>query len=227
MRSNVCLGLIVSVAMTLGACSPAAPTVVPAKPPTSASPATASAAPTQAATAPASPTVVAKPATPTPASKIKRGGTLNVASFQETPTWDPIFSNPPKMVRDIPVFETLIDYMLTDGKTGKHELKPSLAESWNLTDPTTVVLKLRKGVKFHDGSEFNAEVAKWNLERARDHPKSVAKRLVEEVASIETPDPLTLRLKLKQPSGLILTSLTSARGGTGDTGDHDGVQGGF
>src|SRR5256885_2275335 len=59
-------------------------------------------------------------------------------------------------------------------QTGAWEVKPGLAESWELPDPQTVVLKLRKGVKFHDGTDFNAEAVKWNLNRMMTHPKSSA-----------------------------------------------------
>ena len=44
-------------------------------------------------------------------------------------------------------------------------LIPRLAESWEQTDETTYVIKLRQGVKFHDGNPFDAEVVKFNLER--------------------------------------------------------------
>ena len=46
---------------------------------------------------------------------------------------------------------------------------PGLAETWEMdkADPTKWVFKLRKGVKFHDGSDWNADVAVWGLDRVK------------------------------------------------------------
>ena len=46
------------------------------------------------------------------------------------------------------------------------ELKPVLAESWRNVNPTTWEFKLRRGVKFHNGEDFNAECVKFTIERA-------------------------------------------------------------
>lgn len=48
------------------------------------------------------------------------------------------------------------------------EIQPSLAESLEQVEETVWVAKIREGVKFHDGSELNAEVVKANLDRVRD-----------------------------------------------------------
>jgi ABC-type transport system substrate-binding protein len=57
------------------------------------------------------------------------------------------------------VFEPLVTL---DTKLG---IKPGLAESWTQPDNKTIVFKLRRGVKFHDGSDFNADAVIWNLEK--------------------------------------------------------------
>src|ERR1700751_1041861 len=64
-----------------------------------------------------------------------------------------------------PVFEGLIAFDLTT--TARVKLVPGLAEKWEQdpADKTTWIFHLRKGVKFHDGSEFNADAVMWNLER--------------------------------------------------------------
>ncbi|MEE9436194.1 MAG: ABC transporter substrate-binding protein, partial [Candidatus Adiutricales bacterium] len=49
----------------------------------------------------------------------------------------------------------------------------SLATSWETPDPQTMVFHLRKGVKFHDGTDFNADAVKFNIERILD-PKGTA-----------------------------------------------------
>src|SRR6266496_1636145 len=58
-----------------------------------------------------------------------------------------------------------------DGLTARDQagnLVPALAESWNRLDPTIWQFNLRKGVKFHNGDDFNAEAAKFTLDRAID-----------------------------------------------------------
>jgi peptide/nickel transport system substrate-binding protein len=93
--------------------------------------------------------------------------------------------------------------------TGAWEVKPSLAQSWEIPDPTTVVLKLQPNVKFHDGTDFNSEAVKWNLERMMTHPKSSGKNHTATIDSIEAPDPQTVRLKLKSPSPVLFVNLTA------------------
>src|SRR6185503_18078990 len=46
------------------------------------------------------------------------------------------------------------------------ELRPVLAESWRNINPTTWEFKLRRGVKFHNGEDFNADAVKFTVERA-------------------------------------------------------------
>ena len=68
------------------------------------------------------------------------------------------------------VFDALIDF-----EPQTLELKPGLAKSWKFTDPKTLVLDLVEGVKFHDGTPFNAEAVKFNLERYKSDPRSNVK----------------------------------------------------
>jgi peptide/nickel transport system substrate-binding protein len=64
-----------------------------------------------------------------------------------------------------PIFEGLIAFDLTT--TGPVKLVPGLAEKWEQApdDKKTWIFHLRKGVKFHDGTDFNADAVIWNLER--------------------------------------------------------------
>jgi peptide/nickel transport system substrate-binding protein len=65
-----------------------------------------------------------------------------------------------------PIFEGLVLWDLT--KTDQlAPLRPGLAESWEQAadDNKTWIFHLRKGVKFHDGSDFNADAVIWNLDR--------------------------------------------------------------
>ena len=65
-----------------------------------------------------------------------------------------------------PIFEGLILFDLTKSDR-LATLRPGLAEKWEQAadDKKTWIFHLRKGVKFHDGTDFNADVVVWNLER--------------------------------------------------------------
>jgi peptide/nickel transport system substrate-binding protein len=75
---------------------------------------------------------------------------------------------------------------------GTGAIVPWLATDWK-ADPTaqTITLTLRKGVKFHDGTDFNAEAARWNLQLEVD-----AKRTELNVKSIDVVDDYTVRMTL-------------------------------
>jgi len=75
-------------------------------------------------------------------------------------------------------------------------LKPCLAESWT-EDPVanTITFKLRQDVKFHDGTPFNAEAARWNIQEMIDYktlPDS------SNVKSLEVVDEYTLKVNLSK-----------------------------
>ena len=89
----------------------------------------------------------------------------------------------------------------------------SLAERWEVETPTTLVMNLRRGVKFHDGSDFDASVAKWNLERVLNpEAKSPGRAEISAIETVEVVDSHTLKLHLKRPSGSLL-ALMGGRGG--------------
>ncbi len=201
-------GLFLIVALLLAACAPAAPTTAPA--PATSAPAAPTAAAKPATTAAPAAGATAAPAGPsaTPAPKIKRGGTVRTSFNSDWGTGDLHLAQLTRS--DVNVYtEGLVDVRMND-QTKSFDLVPQLAESWEQPDPTTIVFKLRKGVKFHDGSDWNAEVAKWNLLRMRDHPKSMTKDAVRAVDTVDAVDANTLRVKLKQPSASAIWGMTSA-----------------
>lgn len=64
-------------------------------------------------------------------------------------------------------------------------------------------------MKFHDGSDFNADVVKFNIERMKD-AKSAAKAYVASITSVDVVDLYTVRLNLTGPVGPILSNLSQA-----------------
>ncbi|MGE0798261.1 MAG: ABC transporter substrate-binding protein [Lautropia sp.] len=98
-----------------------------------------------------------------------------------------------------PVFDTLIEM---DPSTG--EARPSLAESWTLT-PQALTLKLRKGIRFHDDTPFDAKAVAANFDRMRNSKVSNVKADVAAIGGVEIVDDSTVKLVLKRPdSGLPL-----------------------
>ncbi|MEO5771386.1 MAG: ABC transporter substrate-binding protein, partial [Burkholderiaceae bacterium] len=83
------------------------------------------------------------------------------ASASDIPTWD-IHSQNNALANGVhaAVYESLFYY------NRKFELEPMLATSFKQMGPTQVRITLRQGVKFHDGAAFNADDAKFSLERA-------------------------------------------------------------
>jgi len=79
-------------------------------------------------------------------------------------------------------------------------------------DGKSVTIRLRPGVKFHDGEPLNAEAAKFNLERHLTMQGSFRKAEIAQVDKVEVVDPLTIRLQLKAPFAPLLAQLTDRAG---------------
>ncbi len=125
----------------------------------------------------------------------KRGGTLTVGFLSDSKTLDPIYSVQftERQVLYL-VFDTLVKY------EPDFSIKPELAESWTLeNDGKRVVFKLRAGVKFHDGTPFDAAAVKWNIDRRLDPAVASPQRgqLEPVIASVDAVDPLTVAFNLK------------------------------
>ncbi|HYB44338.1 MAG TPA: ABC transporter substrate-binding protein [Candidatus Methylomirabilis sp.] len=99
-----------------------------------------------------------------PAAGARAAGTLVVALDQEPPTLDP-HASPSAVTYQI--IASVTENLLYRGPDGK--LVPWLAESWSVArDGRSVTFKLRRDVRFHDGTPFNAEAVKFNFDRIVD-----------------------------------------------------------
>ncbi|WP_425068183.1 ABC transporter substrate-binding protein [Reyranella sp.] len=79
-------------------------------------------------------------------------------------------------------------------------------------DGKTVIIKLRPGVKFHDGELFDATAAKYSLDRHLNMKSSFRKPEIGTIDTVEVVDPLTIKLNLKQPFSPLLAQLTDRAG---------------
>jgi len=129
------------------------------------------------------PSPAPSPAEPSP----KYGGTLKAL-------WEPI---PPSIGWPLNMIanptgsavQSILETLLRADKNG--DVYPWLAESYEIADDMmSITFKLRKGVKFHDGSDFNAEVVKWNLDNWIDAKAQPFWK------SIETIDDYTVKVNL-------------------------------
>ncbi|MEQ6390884.1 glutathione ABC transporter substrate-binding protein [Bacillaceae bacterium S4-13-58] len=94
------------------------------------------------------------------------------------------------------------------------EIQPSLAESWEQLDELTWEFKLRKGVQFHDGADFNAEAVKKNFERILD-PETASPRsnLFEMIVEMNVIDEHTIQFVTEYPFTPLLSNLAHYSGG--------------
>ncbi|MEY8394935.1 nickel ABC transporter substrate-binding protein [Lachnospiraceae bacterium 45-P1] len=95
----------------------------------------------------------------------------------------------------------------------KGAVVPELAESWDISpDGLTYTFHLREGVKFSDGTDFNSAIAKRNIEAVANHADGYSfLNSLASLESMETPDDLTLVLKLKTPCNSLLNDFTFSR----------------
>jgi peptide/nickel transport system substrate-binding protein len=134
-----------------------------------------------------------------PASAQKQGGSITVGLELDIPGFDPL---------KVGVFDTsaetaaaaIFDTLTTLDDKG--EVQPKLALSWTHSDDfKTWTFKLRPGVKFQDGTPFNAEAVKANLDRQKDPAnKCRCAFYVAGIHDVQAPDELTVVFNLTDPS---------------------------
>lgn len=217
----IALALIITMALLSSACGGGAATPAPA--PTSAPVATSTAVPVSTATqaptgtaASVAPTVIprptptAVPATPTPTGPQPRyGGTLRSREIREWANWYTYHTGgfPSASIMQN-VFSNLIWFDPAKPST----IIGDLAERWEESpDGKTITFSLRKGVKWHDGKDLTSADVVWNLERALkgEAPITYNKSRFINVASVEAPDPSTVRVIMKRPQASFVPNMAT------------------
>ena len=136
------------------------------------------------------------------------GGAIVLATQADAARLDPAATGdvPSMMVQSV-MFEGLV------GWDKDQKLVPQLAESWTLSDGGKVLTwKLRRGVKFHDGEEFDAQAAKVNFDRWLDKANGLLTlSQFASVEGVEVVDKHTLKMTLKEVNGALLQTLAGRR----------------
>ena len=142
-------------------------------------------------------------AAPLQAQAQSRKDTVTLGMILEPTSLDPTMA-PAAAIGEV------VHYNILEGLTKINvdgSISPLLAESWKMdADGKAYTFKLRKGVKFQDGSPFDSAAVKFSVERAKD-PKSTNKAkgaVFNNISHISTPDAHTVVLVLNNPDGNFL-----------------------
>ena len=131
--------------------------------------------------------------------------TLRWASASDIPTWD-IHSQNNALANGVhaSVYESLFYY------NAKFDLAPMLATGWQQVSPTQVRIKLRTGVKFHDGAAFTADDVVFSLTRAMEKTSNygVFTQGIDKVVKV---DDFTVDILTRGPNPVLLRQLTELR----------------
>jgi len=138
----------------------------------------------------------------------KYGGTLRIALSGE-PAFFNANQGPAPGAPAFFISNSLYNSLLTLTPPPELKIVPDLAQSWDvLEDGRTYIFHLQEGVKFHDGTEFDAQIAKWNIDRIRDpEMKAWVRPYYEDIDQVEVVDTSTLRVRMKEPSGALPMAL--------------------
>jgi peptide/nickel transport system substrate-binding protein len=183
------LPVIIVVILLISACSQTTPTTSPSSSPAATQPKTAATSAAPATTAVAPKTTAAATTTAAVPGQPKYGGTLKIGPNQDAPS----FGYPAKMIGPNPIRQgaAALETLFRTSADGK--LVPWLATGYKEDAAgKTITLTLRQGVKFHDGTDFNAEAVKWNFQQFIDNKSPMTAKF----ASMEVVDPYTLRINL-------------------------------
>jgi peptide/nickel transport system substrate-binding protein len=165
---------------------------------------------TDATTAPGGTTAGTEAAVPEPAplDEVDRDATLRVAYGISVSRLDPHRATIRNDLTTLgPIYDRLVEF------NPQGELVPMLASDWEFNEDATVLdMTLREGVTFHDGTPFNAEAVKANIERAKTLEGSTVAPDLAGVSDVEVVDDTHVRLNLAEPDVSILGILSDRAG---------------
>jgi peptide/nickel transport system substrate-binding protein len=141
----------------------------------------------------------------TPGAALAAKTDVTVGMVLEPPNLDPTAGAAAAI--DEVVYANVFEGLTRIGADGS--VLSALAESWDISDDgLTYTFHLHDGVKFHDGSAFDAEDVKFSLDRARaDDSTNAQKGLFAAIASVDVVDPATVKVTLDHPVGNFLFNM--------------------
>lgn len=132
-------------------------------------------------------------------------GTLVVGLAAESEAMDPYFVY---QTAGQSIMRAIFDNLLERDYEGN--VIPGLAQSWRIVDERTLEFRLRRGVKFHNGEDFNANSVKFSIERVLNPELRAGGRAqYASIDSVVILDPYTVRLVLKRPDATLIQPLTT------------------
>jgi peptide/nickel transport system substrate-binding protein len=144
----------------------------------------------------------------TSGAKPANGGTVTFVLENDVIDFDPMAS---RAFVDRNVHYQIYDSLVAIDASGK--IIPWLAEKWTIAeDGKSITFNLRKGVKFHDGTAFDANAVKWNIDRYRTTKGSARSGELAPVSSVDVVDSSTVRFNLKAAFSPLLAILVDRAG---------------
>jgi peptide/nickel transport system substrate-binding protein len=137
----------------------------------------------------------------------KSGGTATVALESELRTLDP---NDSSLLVEREVFYNMYDSLFTIDPSLK--ISAGLVKSWDISDPMNYKFTLQSGVKYHDGTPFNAQSVKDNIQRYKTASNSRRKTDLKSVSTVEVVDDTHVNLHLSKPDATLLATLVDRAG---------------
>jgi peptide/nickel transport system substrate-binding protein len=186
--TSILVALVLIVSSLLVSCSPSAPS------------------PTQTAPKPsATGTTQPKPTpTATTASQPQYGGVLKIGTEEVFPTsmGVPGKTSP----TGIAIVNAIVEHLVRIDRSGT--ILPWLISSWNFSqNGLKLTFNLVKGIKFHDGTDWNAQAAKWNIEKCRE-----SRSELNVIKSIDVLDDYTIAMNLSSYSCTLLPNFVVSDG---------------
>jgi len=146
-------------------------------------------------------------ATAAAAAKVKTGGTLNIGVSRDATNLDAAKSQD--------VYSSYVQAQIVEALflgTNDFKIAGNTVDKVENPDNTTYLFHLHPGIKFQDGTDFNADAVKWNFQRHIDDKASVRNADVKPITAMESVDATTLKITVGAPYAPFLSKLTGGAG---------------